>query len=55
MIKFTDVLEEYLTVRDQLKGDYYDNMHIGARLEATYFLRDLANELNEMVETTNKE
>ena len=47
--KFSEVLEEYLSERDRLNGDYYDHRYIGDRWEARGNLEDLAKELDDMV------
>jgi hypothetical protein len=55
MRKFTDILEEYLNVREQLNSDYYDNQSIASRTEARYYMKDLANELDDIIEKVTNE
>ena len=47
MRKFTEVLEEYLDLREQLNSDYYDNRYIGCRSAAHESLEELKIELDE--------
>lgn len=54
MKKFTDVLEEYLDIRERLNSDYYDDRYIEDRTRARYKMQDLANELDDIVEKVNK-
>lgn len=48
MRKFTEVLEEYLEIRDQLNSDYFDDRYIGERVLARTELKKLADELDVM-------
>jgi hypothetical protein len=50
MRKFTEVLEEYLDERDRQNSNYYDNRFIGAKLEGRHIMKELAQELDEMVQ-----
>ena len=47
MRKFTEVLEEYLDVREKLNGDYYDHRSIDDKWNARESLEDLKIELDE--------
>lgn len=47
MRKFTDVLEEYLYLREQLNSDYYDNRSIHSRRDAWDSIEELKIELDE--------
>jgi hypothetical protein len=47
MRKFTDVLEEYLDLREQLNSDYYDNRSICSRSDARESIEKLKIELDE--------
>jgi hypothetical protein len=47
MRKFTDVLEEYLDLREQLNSDYYDNRSIQSRSDARESIEELKIELDE--------
>ncbi len=49
ILKFSEVLEEYLTERDRQNSDYYDNRYIGARLQGRHQMEDLAKQLDDMV------
>lgn len=49
MRKFTEILEEYLDLREQLKSDYYDDKYIGCRSDAREFLKELKIELDEFI------
>jgi hypothetical protein len=55
MRKFTDILEEYLEVREQLNSDHYENHCIASRTDAVCCMLDLANELNAIVEKVTNE
>ena len=55
MRKFTEILEEYLEVRDQLNSDYYDNKFTGYRTNARGYMKDLANELDSLIEKVTNE
>lgn len=48
MRKFSEVLEEYLEERDNLNRDYEDQP--GSKFKSRYRMRDLAEELDEMVQ-----
>ena len=54
MRKFTDILEEYLNVRERLNSDYYDGRYIGERTSARYQLQNLAKELDDIIKKVNK-
>jgi hypothetical protein len=47
MRKFTDVLEDYLYLREQLNSDYYDNCSIQSRSDARESIEELKIELDE--------
>jgi hypothetical protein len=47
MRKFTEVLEEYLDLREQLNSDYFDDKYIGCRSDARESLEELKIELDE--------
>jgi hypothetical protein len=49
MRKFSEVLEEYLDLRDRLNGDYFDNRPIYSRGIAREDFVDLADELDQIV------
>lgn len=51
MRKFTEVLEDYLDERDRQNSDYYDNKYLGSRLLGQKEMRELAEQLNQMIET----
>tara|TARA_R110000782_G_scaffold168901_2_gene260920 strand:- start:695 stop:871 length:177 start_codon:yes stop_codon:yes gene_type:complete len=55
MRKFTDILEEYLDVREQLNSDHYENHYIASRTDAMCCMLELANELNAIVEKVTNE
>jgi len=54
MRKFSDILEEYLDIRERLSSDYYDGRYIGERTSAKYQLQNLAKELDDIIEKVNK-
>lgn len=47
MRKFTEVLEEYLDLREQLNSDHFDNLPIWSRINARESLEDHKIELDE--------
>jgi hypothetical protein len=53
MRKFTEVLEEYLEERDRQNTGYYDNRAIEGRFEGRWWMRELAKEMDEIVQGIN--
>ncbi len=47
-VKFSEVLNDFLDLRDKLKGDYFDNRAIVDRTRAEYEKKDLEAQLDEM-------
>lgn len=50
MKRFTELLEEYLDLRDRLNSDYFDNRRIGERSEAREQLAEVAAEIDDIFE-----
>ena len=48
--KFSEVLEEYLQERERQNSDYYDNRFIGNKSQGRHNMKDLAKQLDEMVQ-----
>lgn len=53
MAKFTDLLDEYLELRDQQKSDYYENRYIGERYDDIERMRVLRDKMDSMIESTD--
>lgn len=49
ILKFSEVLEEYLSERDRQNSDYYDNRFLEDRTRGRWRMQDLASELDFMV------
>ncbi len=47
-MKFTELLEEYLDLRDKLNSDYFDNRFIGERSQAREQLAEIAAEIDDI-------
>lgn len=48
--KFSEVLELYLQERDRQNSDYYEGRFLGDSVAGRYYMKDLAKQLDDMVQ-----